>query len=130
MVRCISDSSESRSRSPEGCVIRTLFVFVGDWGGASTSRKTPVPQKRFGRFFVFVATHALLAIIVFKVRIVILFLKTLGEGNYCLAEIDKIFRSLLLFALLRYMAILYYANWDVLELHHISLLLDTVYLRR
>ena len=32
--------SESRNRSPKGCVGRTHFVYTGAWGSASTSRKT------------------------------------------------------------------------------------------
>ena len=43
---------ESRSRSPEDCVIRTHSVFAGDWGGASTSQKNaPVPRKWFRVIF-------------------------------------------------------------------------------
>lgn len=45
-----------------GLRFRTHFVFAGDWGGASTSlKKRPSRRQRFGRFYAFVATDALLA---------------------------------------------------------------------
>ena len=56
MVRCIRDSSESRSRSLKGCVPEH-FVFAGDWGGASTSKKITRSAKAVSGDFLCLWPH-------------------------------------------------------------------------